>query len=105
MRQTVSVTTTDSPRVIRLNSSPAMTHTLIQELDSSPAVQANPRPLTDPTPGESALQRILFATAALWITIAYAFFLSSLWAPGPSRPGIDENAYLVAGRNIVSHLS
>jgi hypothetical protein len=43
---------------------------------------------------------ITFTILALAIICGYAFFLKSFWAPAPCRPGIDENAYLVAGKNI-----
>jgi hypothetical protein len=43
---------------------------------------------------------IAFVVLALAIAAGQAFFLASFWAPAPGRPGIDENAYLVAGKNI-----
>jgi len=43
---------------------------------------------------------IAFVVLALAIAGGQAFFLASFWAPAPGRPGIDENAYLVAGKNI-----
>jgi hypothetical protein len=43
---------------------------------------------------------ITFALVAVSIAAGQAFFLASFWAPAPGRPGIDENAYLVAGKNI-----
>jgi hypothetical protein len=43
---------------------------------------------------------ITFTLLAAAIICGYAFFLKSFWAPAPSRPGIDENAYLVSGKNI-----
>src|SRR6266849_3573624 len=52
---------------------------------------------------ERAWKRGLFLLAALAITGAYGFFLSSYWAAAPSRPGIDENAYLLGGRNLAQH--
>jgi hypothetical protein len=41
-----------------------------------------------------------FVLLALAIAAGYAFLLTSFWAAAPGRPGIDENAYLIAGKNI-----
>jgi hypothetical protein len=55
--------------------------------------------------GESNWKRNLFMLIALAITGGLWFFLHSFLAPAPGRPGIDENAYLVAGKNIAQHLT
>ncbi len=52
---------------------------------------------------ESFAVRWLFLLVALTITAGYWYFLQSYWAPAPGRPGIDENAYLLGGRNIAEH--
>src|SRR4051812_8914042 len=59
------------------------------------------RPLAAPLTAEPRLPRWLFHAVALAVAFGYAFFLYTYFAPAPSRPGIDENAYLLAGRNII----
>jgi hypothetical protein len=54
---------------------------------------------------ESRLKRWAFLCIALAIVAGYWFFLMSFWVPAPGRPGIDENAYLLGGRNIVQHFT
>ena len=49
---------------------------------------------------EPVWKRRTYATLALIIAGAFMFFLNSFWAPAPGRPGIDENGYLVGGRNF-----
>jgi 4-amino-4-deoxy-L-arabinose transferase-like glycosyltransferase len=48
-------------------------------------------------------KRSLFLLIALAITAGYFYSLLTYWAPAPSRPGIDENGYLVGGRNFALH--
>ena len=48
-------------------------------------------------------KRSLYLLIALAITAAYFFLLFSYWAPAPGRPGIDENGYLVGGKNFALH--
>jgi hypothetical protein len=52
---------------------------------------------------ESAGKRWAFLFLALVMTAAIGFFLKSFWAPAPGRPGIDENGYLVGGKNFSEH--
>jgi hypothetical protein len=54
---------------------------------------------------ESRLKRWTFLCIALAIVGGYWFFLMSFWAAAPSRPGIDENGYLIGGRNIAQHFT
>lgn len=55
-------------------------------------------------PREAWWRRSLWTGIALVLTAAYFYFaLFSFWAPAPTRPGIDENVYLVAGKNIAQH--
>jgi hypothetical protein len=54
---------------------------------------------------EAAWQRGLFLCIALAIVAGYFFFLMSFWVPAPGRPGIDENGYLVGGKNIAQHFT
>jgi hypothetical protein len=54
---------------------------------------------------ESTWKRRSFLLIALAITGGVWFFLYSFLAPAPGRPGIDENAYLVAGKNIAQHFT
>ncbi len=51
-------------------------------------------------PREGRWRGGLFHLLAIVIIVGYAFFLASFWAPAIGRPGIDENCYLVAGKNI-----
>ena len=53
--------------------------------------------------GEARWKRWLFVLVALAIIGGFAFFLAGFFAPAPGRPGIDENAYLLGGRNILEH--
>jgi 4-amino-4-deoxy-L-arabinose transferase-like glycosyltransferase len=53
--------------------------------------------------GEARWKRWLFAMVALAIIAGFAFFMARFFAPAPGRPGIDENAYLLGGRNILEH--
>src|SRR5215213_5379038 len=52
---------------------------------------------------ESRTKRLTFLLLAIAIVIGMTFFLFSLSAPAPGWPGIDENAYLIAGRMIAEH--
>ena len=52
---------------------------------------------------ETPRQRLLAGVLALLCVLGYGFTLRSFWAPAPSRPGIDENAYLFGGVNIAEH--
>jgi 4-amino-4-deoxy-L-arabinose transferase-like glycosyltransferase len=67
---------------------------------TAPATNKVPTPSTEPTS-----KRRLFLLIALAITAGLWFFLYSFLAPAPGRPGIDENAYLVAGKNIAQHFT
>jgi hypothetical protein len=71
---------------------------------------AEPAPEPLPLEGARAIEidepcgkRIGFLCLALLTAAGYCFFLLSFLAPAPGRPGIDENAYLVAGRQIAEH--
>lgn len=55
------------------------------------------------TRAEGPAARKVFLLVAWAAFLGYAYFLLSYCAPGLSRPGIDENAYLLAGRSIVEH--
>ncbi|HEY1684583.1 MAG TPA: glycosyltransferase family 39 protein [Tepidisphaeraceae bacterium] len=61
-------------------------------LDSSVTLWTEPR-----------WKRWSFLLLTLVILAGFGFFLASYWAPAPGHPGIDENAYLLGGRNIVEH--
>lgn len=50
-------------------------------------------------------KRSLFLVIALAVTAGFFFFLFSFWAPAIGRLGVDENAYLVGGRNFADHWS
>jgi hypothetical protein len=52
---------------------------------------------------EALWKRLLFVCLAVAIAGGFGFVLLSYWAPAPSRPGIDENAYLVGGKDIAQH--
>ena len=49
---------------------------------------------------ESFWRRRLYEALALAFTCSFMFVLYRFWAPAPGRPGIDENGYLVGGRNF-----
>ena len=59
-------------------------------------------PIVHP-PVDGTWKRLLFTFLALAIAGGFWFFLMSFLATGPGRPGIDENAYLVAGKMIAEH--
>lgn len=69
--------------------------------DAAPALRLLPE-IGD---AEPPWKRWLFALVAVAICGGYFFFLHSFWAPAPGRLGVDENAYLVGGRNLVDHHS
>ncbi len=52
---------------------------------------------------EPIWKRVVFLFLAVGIALGFGFLLISFWAPAPSRPGIDENAYLVGGKEIAQH--
>ncbi len=54
---------------------------------------------------ESATTRLIYLLLALAITVAFFYVLLTFYAPAPGDPGIDENAYLVGGKNFAGHLS
>jgi hypothetical protein len=54
---------------------------------------------------ETRFKRWTFLFIALAFVAGYWFFLMSFWVPAPGRPGIDENGYLVGGRNIAEHFT
>jgi 4-amino-4-deoxy-L-arabinose transferase-like glycosyltransferase len=56
-------------------------------------------------PAEPRSSRALYLALALAVTAGFWFFLTSMLAPAPGRPGIDENAYLLAGKNIAQHFT
>jgi 4-amino-4-deoxy-L-arabinose transferase-like glycosyltransferase len=80
--------------------------------NGQPVSQTDPASLVDSATqrdsrgnSEPTWKRRLFLLIALAITAGYWFFIHSFLAPAPGRPGIDENAYLVAGKNIAQHLT
>jgi Dolichyl-phosphate-mannose-protein mannosyltransferase len=52
---------------------------------------------------EAIWKRLFFLCLAVAIAAGFGFVLLTYWAPAPSRPGIDENAYLVGGKEIAQH--
>src|SRR4051812_9750390 len=80
-----------------------MTNTLIQEVGGPGSARAVSAAVAEVRLGESLVRRVAFEGAAILIAVGYAVFLGAFWAAGPTRPGIDENAYLVAGRNVFYH--
>lgn len=70
---------------------------------AEPKAESPLRLLGDLVEPETAWKRLLFLAMALAITIGYFFMLASYWAPAPGRPGIDENGYLVGGKNFAAH--
>lgn len=71
----------------------------VKEAKLESVVAAKPLPVL----GESVVKRTLFVLVAFAIVGGFAFFLATFFAPAPGRPGIDENAYLLGGKNIVEH--
>jgi hypothetical protein len=65
------------------------------------------RPVARPAAWEAEprSKRLLFLLVALSVVAAYGYLLFSFCAPAPGRPGIDENAYLVAGKNLAQSLT
>lgn len=64
------------------------------------AAAASPVPMAE---AERWAKRWLFHAIAIALALGYFYFLFCFWAPAPSRPGIDENAYLLGGRMIAEH--
>jgi 4-amino-4-deoxy-L-arabinose transferase-like glycosyltransferase len=52
---------------------------------------------------ESRFKRGLFLLIALAITVGYAYVVRSYWAP--AHPGVDQNGYLVGGKNFAGTFS
>src|SRR5262245_14432507 len=73
--------------------------------ESAPAAEVRAVTPLFPYQSENRSNRILFVMIALAVTCGYWFFLMSFLAPAPGRPGIDENAYLVAGKNLAQHFT
>ena len=69
------------------------------EPDRQPPLRLLPR-LNDPEP---FWKRSLYLLIACTFAGGFFFVLFSYWAPAPCRPGIDENGYLVGGRNFAVH--
>lgn len=72
-------------------------------LTSAEEIPAVEMPVRREVPVERLWKRQLFLVLALVLAAAYGFFLFSFTAAAPGRFGIDENAYLVGGRNIAQH--
>src|ERR1019366_4138283 len=68
-----------------------------------PAPSEPRRLLPAATQREAGWKRKIFLLLALLIAGGYGFFLSSYWTAAPGRPGIDENGYLLGGRNLAEH--
>src|SRR6266550_5838738 len=66
----------------------------------TPKAASSSRLCPDIVEPERWWKRWLFLLIAVSITAAFGFFLFSFFAPAPGRPGIDENGYLVGGKNI-----
>jgi hypothetical protein len=62
-----------------------------------------PRLLDLPVDPESNAKRFFYVLVALTIATLYFLMLMRFFAPAPGLPGIDENAYLVAGKNLAAH--
>src|SRR5258706_4827462 len=69
------------------------------------AAEARNRLLVLPELGEPAWKRRLFCALGLGISVAFFLVVLAYFAPGPGTPGIDENAYLVGGKNMAQRLS
>jgi hypothetical protein len=50
-------------------------------------------------------KRHLFLVFAVALVCGYFYYIHCYFIPAPGLPGIDENAYLVGGKNIVDHHS
>jgi len=84
----------------------AATSSLVQSSpELPPVVVVSPSVTAFAWHAESRWKRILFMLLALAITGLLWFFLYSFLAAAPGRPGVDENAYLVAGKNIAQHFT
>jgi hypothetical protein len=59
------------------------------------AIRLLPANLTDPEPRS---KRLLFLATALAITWGYFYFITSYWMP--AHPGVDQNGYLVGGKQM-----
>ena len=54
---------------------------------------------------EPRWERAVYALLALLITAGFLYLVLGYWAPGLGMPGIDENAYLVGGRDVARTFS
>ncbi len=76
---------------------------MLQSALAKPRDHSALRLLPEVPGSESRFARKILHLCALAIAIGYGFFLLSFFAPALGRPGIDENAYVMAGRNILEH--
>jgi hypothetical protein len=60
-----------------------------------PSLRLLPASLVDPEP---FWKRRLFEIVALGITLCFFYFITSYWAP--AHPGVDQNGYLVGGKQL-----
>jgi uncharacterized membrane protein YgcG len=60
-----------------------------------PGIRLLPEHLTDPEP---RWKRLTFLAVALAITWGYFYFVTSYWMP--AHPGVDQNGYLVGGKQM-----
>src|SRR5688500_2033424 len=74
-------------------------------VDSAPPRPQGSRLLRLPAPAEPAGRRRLFVALALAAAVGFFLLVHAYFAPGPGNPGIDENAYLVAGKNFANHFT
>lgn len=77
--------------------------TLIESQESNKLAESAVQAAVPVEAPEKWFKRYLLGLIALAVAAGWMFFLYSFWAPAPSRPGIDENAYLLGGRNIAEH--
>lgn len=75
------------------------------EAAATDAPMGHTRLLTLPALDEPRWKRNLFTVLGLGVAGAFFFFVISFFAPGPGTPGIDENAYLVAGKSVAQHFT
>jgi hypothetical protein len=79
--------------------------TLIAEPIESPDTSSISRLPEDSAHREPSWMRRVFRLLACGLAVGFLALVFHYFAPGLGQPGIDENAYLGAGRNIAHHLT
>lgn len=79
---------------------------VLSPIPESPKSTASPSRLLElPVALEPTWQRRVCELLAIAVVVGFFLLVHAHFAPGPGNPGIDENAYLVAGKNFAHHFT